>query len=163
MATPIPTLILDECESRLRNMTTANGYTRTVAGVRRATLKGFQNADLPMANVWHGPDRLFERAGGFMVRALDVLVEVYDQTRDRPFVDVADELALDVCMALHRATTAPRVTDRPEQTLNGLCISMQLDSVAPQIGEGQAPWCGAMVTLTALYRVRNDGYTPATP
>lgn len=162
-ARPITTRILDEVEARLKRITTANGYRRSLAGVRRATLTGFQSADLPMVNFWTGTDAIESRGAGFTTRRMALLVEAYDLTRDRPFVDVVNELAEDVTIALHRAGAAPKRTDSPEPTLSGLITSLQLETVTPQIGEGQAPWCGALLTFSALYKTRNDGVSPLHP
>lgn len=163
MTKPAQLLILDEFEARLSNIATANGYWRTLAGVRRATLKGFQAADLPMANFWAGVDETVGRGAGWLEKRLSITVEIYDLTRDRPFVDVVFEMADDVCRALHRTTAAPTVAASPEQRFAGLLKSLQLASVTPQIGEGQAPWCGALISMDATYKTRTDGVTIITP
>ncbi|MDY0071824.1 MAG: hypothetical protein RBR77_04160 [Thauera sp.] len=147
----------------MKQIKKSNGYSQNVAGVKRATMNGFKNTDLPMVNIWSGPDQAAGAGAGFSMRELTIMVEIYDQTRDRPFDEVAQELALDVTMALHRATNAPKATDNPEPTLNKLITSLQRETVTPLIGEGQNPWCGAQIVFTAKYNTRNDGFTPAKP
>lgn len=163
MTKPAQLLILDEIEARLANIKQSNGYYRTVAGVRRATLKRFQSGDLPMTNFWTGVDETVARGAGWIEKRLSVLVEIYDLTRDRPFVDVAFEMADDVCRALHRTTDAPSVEDDPEQRFGGLLMSLQLATISPQIGEGQSPWCGALLSFDATYKTKTDGVTIITP
>lgn len=161
MDAPIQTLILDEVEARLASIKTANGYTRTVTKPKRATMMPFQDTDLPGVNFWPGEDRITGRGAGFVLREMALFVECYDLTRDRPFPDVAFEIARDITIALHRTLAAPAVTDNPEQSFGGLITSLQLTSTTPQIGTGQAPWCGALMTYSVAYKCLNDGFTPA--
>lgn len=164
MATkPIVTRILDEIEARLANIKTGNGYQRTVAKVSRATLADFSSADLPTVNFWTGTRDRAGAGGAFVDWQQPILVEIYDLTRERPFVDVVEEMVEDVAVALHRATSAPGVTDNPDPKLGGLVTTLQVTSVTPQIGQGQTPFCGALITFTALYKTRTDGITLASP
>lgn len=159
MTKPLTTLILDELEARLNNIKTANGYRRTVAGVRRATMTGLQGFDLPFVNFWSGVREQVASGHGWREWRWAIYVEVYDLARDRPFIDVASEIDDDVQIAIHRASTAPLVTDRPEQSMGGMLTSLIMQTSTPQIGEGQDPWCGSLITLSAQFKTRNDGVT----
>ena len=157
---PIQARILDAVEARLKLMTVARGYSFDVQRVRRATLKPFVEEDLPAANYWPGADSIIGRGAGWVDRELNLVVEYYTKTRDRPFTDVAFELALDVGVALLRSPAAPLVTNNPDMTLGGLIRSSQLQNITPQIGEGAVPWCGAAMSYSLSYRVSaSDPFT----
>lgn len=145
--------ILDAVEERLKLMTEANGYSFTIQKYTRATLKPFNEEDLPAANYWPGVDSLITRGAGWVERELVLVVEYYTKTRDRTFTDVSYELALDVGVALARSPAAPRPTDEPDLKLGGLIRSAQMQTATPQIGEGQAPWCGVAMSYSLSYRV----------
>lgn len=149
--------ILDEVEARLgSNIKAANGYYTTLAKITNATNKPFQGDDLPACNFWPGSDSVVQRGAGFEVHELDLFVEYFDRTRDLPFSKVAFKLGADVRLALHRAVATPGKADPVEPTFNGLLQSLQLVSVVPQLGEGQAPWCGALCNFRAVYRVKSS-------
>ena len=148
-----PTLqILDALGARLALITVANGYHNDIRRIRRATLKPFTDDDLPAANYWPGIDAQVDKGHGWVDRELNVTIEFYDRTRDRVFTDVAMELAADVAVALLRAPANPAVSDDPDMTFGGLVRSSQLLTVTPQIGEGQNPWCGALISYNFTYR-----------
>lgn len=151
---PIATQILDIVEARLANITTTNGYFVDMATPQRARLTPFNDADLPAINLWHGNDERISAGGGFVERSLLVLIEARDKTRDRPFVDVADELAQDIQIALNRDIAAPQVSDNPSTSLGGAVSSIQLRTYTPELGEGQKPWCGATMFFAVNYRVQ---------
>lgn len=153
MPTPVQTLILDEIGLRLANISVANGYSSTPNVIKRASVEPFKGDDLPAINYWPGADTLLNKGHGWVERELTVAIEIYDRTRDEVFSDIAFELATDVAIALLRATTAPTVAAAPELTLGGLVRSSQLQSVTPQIGQGQTPWCGAALSYQLVYRV----------
>lgn len=160
MDAPIQTRILDDVEARLGSIRTSNGYARTIGRITRGTLTPFVDGDLPAINYWPGEDRVVGRGAGFVSREMLLTVEAFDLTRDRPFPDVVFEIARDVTVALHRATDAPTTDDVPEQAFGGLITSLQLTNTVPQIGGGQAPWCGALLTYAVAYKCSNDGFTP---
>lgn len=153
MTTPVQVSILDAVENRLKSIKTANGYNTTANRIRRATLTPFREDDLPAINYWPGLDRRLSQGAGWVERELLLAVEYYDRTRDRPFSDVALELASDIALAMIRAPASPLPADQPEFTLGGLVRSTQLVTATPQIGEGQAPWCGVAIEYALAYRV----------
>jgi hypothetical protein len=153
MPTPVQVSILAAVEARLKSIKTANGYTTTAGRIKRATLTPFREDDLPALNYWPGTDRRLSQGAGWVERELLVAIEYYDRTRDRPFSDVAYELAADVGIAMLRAPAAPLTSDQPEFTLGGLVRSTQLLTATPQIGEGQSPWCGIALEYAFAYRV----------
>lgn len=145
--------ILDAVGARLALITVARGYHCDVRKIRRATLKPFVDEDLPAINYWPGADAQVAKGHGWVDRDLSVAIEIYDRTRDRIFTDVAMELAMDVAVSLLRSPSSPLVADEPDLTFGGLVRSAQLVTITPQIGEGQAPWCGALVSYSLSYRV----------
>lgn len=153
MLVTVQSRILDAIAARLALMSVANGYLRSVQKIERATLTPFKTDDLPACNYWPGVDVQTGKGAGWVDRELTVVIEYYTRTRDLPFTDVAFELALDVGMALLRAPSAPLPDDNPDMTLGSLVRSMQLQTITPQIGEGQTPWCGAAMSYSIGYRV----------
>lgn len=150
--------ILVDVEARLTgNMKITNaGYYATVAKITNATLKPFNGDDLPALNFWPGTDQIVLRGAGFEEHELEIFVEYYDRSRDLPFSQIVFKLAADVRLALHRSVAAPEKTDPPEPTLGGKLQTLQLESVVPQLGQGQAPWCGVLCSFTARYRVKSS-------
>lgn len=146
-------VILDAIEARLRLITLVNGYSTAVQKVQRATLKPFIDGDLPAINYWPGADVRVAAGHGFVERSLTIAIEYYTLTRDRVFTDVAFELAMDVAVALLRSPLLPLVSDQPDLTLGGVVRSAQLQTITPQIGQGQTPWCGAVLSYDLIYRV----------
>ncbi len=156
MSLTIQQQILDEIGARLALIDTVSGYHTTAMKIERARLTPFKDYDLPAINYWPDLDQRRGGGGGFEERSLTVLIEIHDKTRDRPFSDVAGELASDVWIALWRATTAGSVSDQPSSALGGLVTSIQLNAVQPEIGEGQSPFCGALLNITTIYKRRPD-------
>jgi len=163
MSKPLITLILDELEARLKSIKRSNGYRRDVAGVQRASMTGLNGHDLPFVNFWIGVREQVSAGHGWREWRHAIYVEIYDLTRDRPFIDVSAEIDDDVQIAIHRASDAPGVEDRPEQSFGGMVTSMIMQTSTPQIGEGQDPWCGSLLTLNCTYKTRNDGVTLFAP
>lgn len=145
-------IILDEIGTRLKNITLANGYRMDLLKISRSRLKPFKNGDLPAVNYWPSRDQLDSKTGSSETRLLPVTMEVYSTTRDEPFVDVAIRLGNDIAVALTRATSAPKVTDQLSRSLGGLVNSLVIDSITPFIGEGQSPWCGAIVEINIKFK-----------
>lgn len=163
MPTPIQTQILDVVELRLANVTTANGYSTTVKKISRARLTPFVSGDLPAINFWGGIDIKLSGGGGFDERQLKLLVEYHAKTRDRTFSEVSAELAADVWLSLWRDPSAPAVSDTTSPKLGDLVSSISLNTITPEIGEGQAPWCGALLEIDILYiQSPHDPFTLAT-
>ena len=140
-------VILDEIDKRLNRISTANGDAVTIAKVTRARLKPFQDGDLPAVNYWVTQDSVEKRDYNAETHALSVTIEAYDKTRDRPFIDVAIDLSAGVANTLFR-----EIANAYSPALGGIIQSLQVDSMQPVIGEGQAPWCGAIIELTIRYR-----------
>lgn len=158
MSTPAQTQILDAIAARLALIATANGYATTAGKIERARLGPFRSGDLPAINYWPGEDVRSAAGAGWEERQVTVFLEYYERTRDRPFSDVAAELAGDVWVALWRSAAAPAVSDSPTQALGGLVSAMVLERVTPALGEGQAPYCAALLEVVITYRRK-----PSTP
>jgi hypothetical protein len=114
----------------------------------------FRDFDLPAVNYWADQDVLAKSGAGWEERELSVLIDARSKTRDRPFVDVVFEVADDLWTALWRDPASPAVIDIPSPALGGLVKHLSLDSITPAIGEGQAPFCGALLRVAVRYRVR---------
>ena len=151
MGTPAPTTILTEIGLRLANITTGNGYNFTVKKVARSRLEPFDGYDLPCVNYWSTGFFNARNEYGKDTRTLDVYVEIHSLTRDEPFIDVANRLAMDVVTVLMRTDAAPKVSDTPNYELNETVADLSLDSVDYEVGEGQKPWCGALLKFTIKY------------
>lgn len=140
--------ILNEIDKRLKRIGIANGDTVTIAKVTRARLKPFQDGDLPAVNYWVTQDIVEKREYNVETHALNISIEAYDKTRDRPFIDIALDLSAGIANTLFR-----EIANADSPALGGIIQSLQVDSMQPVIGEGQAPWCGAIIELTARYTV----------
>ncbi len=151
MAAPAPTQILDEVELRLANITIANGYYTTVKKIQRARLIPFKGYDLPCINYWGTALENERNVYDDDNRELSLFVEYHDLTRDDPFIDVANKLAADVVVALNRSDSSPKVSDDPDYELGETVSDLVFNGYDYEIGEGQAPWCGALVRFTIKY------------
>ena len=152
MADPAPTQILDEVELRLGNITVANGYYTTVKKIDRARLTPFKGHDLPAINYWSTSLENERNAYDDDERSLNLFIEIHSLTRDHPFMDVADKLAADVVVSLNRADAVPKVSDDPSYDLGETVRDLIFKGYDYEVGEGQAPWCGALVRFTIVYR-----------
>jgi len=152
MTTPAVTTILTEIGLRLANITTANGYHNTVKAVSRGRLKPFKGYDLPAINYWSTGFQNERTVYDDDNRSLSVFVEIHSLTRDDDFLDVVNELASDVVTAIVRKDSAPKVSDTPDYELTDTVSDIALRSVSYEIGEGQAPWCGALIEFEIRYR-----------
>lgn len=148
--------ILDVMDARLRLPSVVNGYSVTIAKVERARLTPFKDYDLPAVNYWPESDIKVSAGGGYEVRQMKVLIEVHDATRDQPFTDVAMGMANDLWIALWRDVAAGAVADPISPSLGGLVSGIYLETVTPEVGEGQTPFCGALLEITVEYRRRPD-------
>lgn len=144
------TTILDEIEARLGNITTANGYNVTVKKIARGKLSPFNGYDLPAVNFW--PVNVSNaRNYGKDIRELSLFVEIHAITRDVPFSTIAEKLAADVVVALNRSTSAPKVSDAESADLGDTVSDFIFTGYDYEIGEGQTPWCGALVGFSVIY------------
>jgi len=149
--------ILNIIGERLANIKTANGYSVTVQKIDRARLKPFKNGDLPSINYYFTSDDLAKTLNTQVEeRILTCTIEFYDITRDKIFSDIASELMMDVKIAIDRDILAPLVADLPSFRLAGLASKLEYASMTPVIGDGQTPYCGAVITLTIGYKVKRD-------
>jgi len=64
---------------------------------------------------------------------------------------VAEKLAADVVVALNRSTSAPKVSDVESVDLGGTVSDVVFNGFDYEIGEGQTPWCGALVGFSVIY------------
>lgn len=142
--------ILDLIEARFELISESNEYNTTVKKIERAKLTPFKSHDLPALNYW--PVNVGnERQYGTDSRFFKLMVEYHSKTRERPFSDVAGELAADVVTAINRSTSDPKVSDDQSLDLGGLVSDVVFDGYDYEIGEGQAPWCGVLVQFTIKY------------
>ena len=144
--------ILDEIENRLKALLlVANGYSFVFKKIKRASLTPWQNDDMPAINFWPTGVTSTLNAYNQDDRELSISVEAYTRTRDLPFTDVCDLLACDVITALNRAILFPKLSDNASMDLGGIVDSFNLESYNYSLGEGQAPFCGVLITFVAKY------------
>lgn len=151
---PAQTQILDEIRERLKNISKANGFSVDLRKLDRARLTPFQTGEMPCINYWPQGDNLVERLPGKHLRELSLVIEFYDNSgRSDPLTDKSALLAQDAYQALWRDPSAPRIEDRPSPNLGGLVDELVLESIQPAIGEGQSPFCGAVMSISVRYRI----------
>ncbi|MEA1079527.1 hypothetical protein [Marinobacter qingdaonensis] len=154
MALPATMQILDEIEARLKQITKANGYSVDLMKLERARLTPFQSGEMPCINYWPESDQLVETLPSKHLRELSLNVEFYDTSgRSAALTDKAALLANDAYTALWRSPDLPLVSDRPDPNLGGIVDSLVLQSIQPAIGEGQNPFCGAVMSIAVRYRI----------
>jgi len=159
MTTPAATAILSEIVARMGNIKTSNGYNTTVKKVERAKLEPFKGYDLPAVNVWPTSINNQTLAYDQDQRSMTVMVEIHDLTRDDPFSTVVEMLAADVVTAINRSTNLPAVSDTENNNLNDTVSDLVFDGYDYQIGNGQKPFCGALVRFTVKYITNTNNMT----
>lgn len=161
MPVPVQTQIMNLVEPRLKNISIVNGYFSELAKIERARLQPFKNADLPAMNYYYTNDVLIKPLNtGEEERTVVLVIEYYDTTRDRTFLDVSDELSADIKIALERDILAPKVSDQVSHLLGKKVMKLEFDTITPAIGEGQNPYCGTIMLVNITYRVnRHDPFT----
>jgi len=158
---PVQTQILDVVGERLKNITEANGYFTTLQKIERANLEPFKNQDMPAINYHMADDNLVKPINTAQhERVISVLIEYYTLTRDRIFTDIANELYADIAIALERDVSAPLVADQVSIRLGKIVARLEFETMTPAIGNGQSPYCGAIVLVRITYWVdRHDPFT----
>lgn len=153
--------LLDLLHPRLEQVTTMNGYALTMQRVSRAKLTPFDfRQDLPAINYWPAATTLFsdgpELGYGYQLRDLSLTIEAYNRTSDRPFTDVAAELAEAIEIAMLRATSAPQPTAPAEWLLSASSSNagyVFVDRITYATGQGQEPYCGCVLECRIRYKI----------
>ena len=148
---PAVTDILDKIHSRLEGITTDNGYNYTVRKITRAKLTPFKGYDLPAINYWCTTTANERNSYGNDLRQIELFIEMYENTRDNPFIDVVDLLAEDVVTSVVRSVSSPAVSASPNYDLDETIQELVLNGWDYIVGEGQKPFCGALVNFSCLY------------
>ena len=151
MATPLNKTILDEIDARLKKIVIADGSSNTIVTVKRARLEPFKGHDLPAVNYWPTQMSNAMNQYGNDTRELMLVVEAHTKTRDEPFVDVCDRLAADIVTVLNRKTTASKVSDPLSADLGGIVDNFTCTNYVYQIGQGQDPFCGIILTFAIQF------------
>ncbi len=148
--------ILDLAEANLNLITTTNGYSTNMGNnVKRATTTPPKDGDLPSVNFWIGDFESNPDEYGRLLHVIPLDLEVRGLTRDEPFITVASRLLGDVGAALNRdPENAPRKDDPAFLDFGGKVRNLILRSCTFYVGEGGAPFCGALITF------RVECYTP---
>lgn len=152
MAAPAVNTILTEIGARLSLITAANGYNYTFKKIEEARLEPFVGYDLPAINYWLTNVSNERNTYNDDDRSVELAIEAFSATRDETFTRVVSKLAADVVTALTRQTSAPKVSDTPNYDLNETVSDFIFDGYDYEIGEGQKPWCGAMLRFTIKYQ-----------
>jgi len=151
MTTPAVTAILDLIATRLALITTTNEYNYTITNIERARLEPFKSEDLPAINYWSTGLENVRNDYGDDQRSIPLYIEAHTKTHDEVFVDVASKLAADIVTALNRTAAAPKVSDAINTDLNGVVSDIVFNGYDHEIGKGQAPWCGVLMSFTIKY------------
>lgn len=155
--TPASIKVMDEFGARLKNISVANGYGFDLVKLKRASLQPFAGGDLPAINYWPDEDTFVERHGGSETRHLSVMLQAVTKETDRPLTDAAADLAMDIWVALWRATTTPLVSDQPSPALGGLVSNVTIQSIVPSMAsKGDGPMTGVIMNFVVTYRLRSD-------
>lgn len=150
--------LLDLLAPRFALMTVANGYTNEFVQIKRAT-QTFSDLtdDLPMLNYFHGETVIANRQHSYERRDLSITLEAYTRTLDAPFTDTASLLADELETVMYRTAGQPGPNDEAESMLldsSYRCVGeIFIDSVIPAVGEGQRPYCGAVISARIRYQV----------
>ena len=148
---PAEIQVLDEIEARAGNISVSYGYFSSVAKIERAKLTPFQGADWPQLSFWLLNESTNRPQYGGNENSLTLVVAYMDETRDRPYVDLAAELRADVILALNRTTVAPAVSDDPSHDLGDMVKALNFVDSEYVIGEGESPWCGIIITFNVEF------------
>ena len=153
---PAVTNILDEIQDRLYNIKEMDGYYTSVKSIKRAMLKPFDPYDLPAINLW--ATGVSNNPISYKVdeRTLYLFIEYHSKTRERPFIDVAEELVSDVVTAINRSTTAPAKDDTESINLGGMVKSCLMNEYNYEISEGQTPYCGVLISFSIVYNCKTN-------
>jgi len=133
-------VILDEINTRLLRVA-------GIAKVTRARLTPFKDGDLPAVNYWINSDLIGTSQHGADNHTVTLSIEAYDKTHDRPFVDVAMELHAGLVDSLNK-----EIGGAYSPNLGGIIQALSVTDFTPIIGEGQRPWCGALLTCQVKYQ-----------
>jgi len=152
MAIPAINTILIEIGARLANITTSNGYNYTFKKIEEARLEPFVGYDLPAINYWLTNVSNERNVYNDDSRSVGLAIEAFSATRDESFTRVVSKLAADVVTGLTRATDSPKVSDTPDYELNETLSDFIFNGYDYEIGEGQKPWCGALLQFTIKYQ-----------
>lgn len=144
--------ILTEVGARLANITTVNGYNYTFKKISEAMLEPFAGYDLPAINYWCTNLSNERNAYNDDDRSIDMAIEAFSMTRDEAFTRVVSKLAADIVTGLTRTTIAPKVSDNPNYNLNDTVSDFIFNGYDYEIGEGQKPWCGALLKFVIKYQ-----------
>ncbi len=159
MSTPLNTTIYNEIEARLANTTAANGYENEFKRIERGTMKPFKSHDLVAVNFWASSVGNANEKYARDRRSIQIFFEVYDKTRDTPFMDLCDLLAADLVTGLNRTILKPKVSDPESPELGELVDTFTFNGYDYQIGEGQTPWCGILAKFTVEYLTTSNNMT----
>ena len=159
LTTPIATTILNEIEARMASITILNGYNTDVKKITRGQMEPFKGYDLPAINIWPSNLTADPMAYDQEKRTLPVFIEIHDLTRDEPFSTVAEKLASDIVIAINRATTAKKVSDSVSADLGELVEEVVFKGYDYEIGQGQKPFCGALVRFEIIHIADKNSLT----
>ena len=159
MTAPAVTSILDLIAARLALITTTNEYNYTITNIERAKLTPFKSEDLPAINYWSTGLENTRKSYTKDERSIPFYIEAHTKTHDEVFTDVASKLAADIITALNRKTTAPKVSDTINPDLDGKVSDILFNGYDHEIGGGQKPWCGVLISFTVKYKTSTFNMT----
>ena len=150
--------ILNKIEARLKNITIANGYNFDIAKVvKRFPFQAlaFQTEDIPAIFFFPSGDTRIGAEYDIEKRQLTVTIGIYYSSSDGELIDLAEQIGSAIHIAIHRAISAPLMTDNPSSNLGGMVSSMNLNLKLPLVSEEQRPWYGAQFEYIIEYETVN--------
>jgi len=155
--------ILNEIGARLENITIANGYDFDIVKVvKRFPFQAlaFQTEDIPAIFFFPSGDIRIGAEHRIAIRQITVTIGIYYSSNDSELIDLAEQIGSAIHIAIHRATTAPLMTDNTSSDLGGLVNSMDLNLKLPLVSEEMRPWYGAQFEYIVEYEtVNGDPFT----
>ncbi|KKN41611.1 hypothetical protein LCGC14_0721440 [marine sediment metagenome] len=169
--TPAILTIMDEVEARLGNISASNGYWFDPKKISRARLKAWEGYDLPAINYWGTNVENDRAAYANDERGFSLFTEMHSQTRDDPFIDIAEKMASDVITAMVRlpaATAGSSVgqdgsrTDMSGESDTKFKISADGDAVEEVTCDWSSATTGALTAAQMQTQIRALGSNKAT-
>jgi len=149
------TTIREEINSRLENISIANGYSTDVCTIEKGRVSPFDDDDLPAINFWKTDDLSETKSYTRQQRTLRMGFEFYTLSNDDDIDTISDNFMTDLFIALYRAPSAPLVTDEPIPMFADKNFVMVFDVLRPIISQGSVPRVGLFAIMSFTYMINN--------
>lgn len=153
-------IIWDSIQTRLNNLTIANGYNFDIQQVyKRVPFGDFPNEELPFIEFYPVSDELVESKHRINYRQTDIEITVYysQAPEDENLLDTAELIAADIQTVLNRSITSPAKTDPIDINLGKIVDKLILTSKSyEQTLNGQISWISTTLSYAIIYRTDYD-------